>query len=129
MAEDENGVLIDLFEGCKDLENRILRTPMPPHITFYDDPLRMLRGLRFSLVKGMTLSKEVRAAMGNPENLKKLKEVVSQERVREELLKMFKFDTIKTIQLLTEADEDYFYGIIDVCFGKRMWLEPTFKDK
>ena len=52
------GNLIDPFDGIKDIENRILRTPLDPKITYTDDPLRMLRGESFSCQLNFNISKE-----------------------------------------------------------------------
>lgn len=130
MAEDENGNLIDPFDGQTDLQNKLLVTPLDPEVTFMDDPLRTLRALRFSITKGMNTTYEIRQAMRNPAVLKKMKEVVSKERIREELEKMFKHDTIRTMKVLSDADERYFYGLLDVCFGDgEMWIKPTMKQR
>jgi len=123
MAEDEEGNIIDYFNGKEDLNDRLLRTPQPALVTFNDDPLRLLRALRFKITKRLYLSVEIRGAMANPDILYKLKEVVSQERIREEVLKMMKYDTIETIKLLTE------FKLLHVCFGGEMWLKPTFENK
>lgn len=127
MAKDEEGNIFDPFDGAEDLKSKILKTPLPANITFNDDPLRMIRAMRFSLTKGLTMSFEIKKAMGNPNSLKKLKEVVSQERIREELMKMFKHDTKKTIEMVVDADKNYFYGLLDVCFSNGLWLKPTMK--
>lgn len=127
MAEDEDGNIIDYFDGKEDLENKILRTPLDPNITFLDDPLRLIRGIRFFITKGFILSDSTLKAMSNPEILIKLEQVVSQERIREEILKMMKHNTIKTIVALTDLENNYCEGLLEICFGKDMWLEPTFK--
>ena len=60
--------------------------------------------------------------MLQPELLSKLKEVVSQERMREEVQKMMKHDTVKSLQLLQSVP-----GLLEVVFSDGMWLMPTTK--
>jgi len=126
MAVSEDGELIDLFEGKKALDARILLTPLDPVETFMDDPLRMLRALRFSITKGFTIAPKVWSAMFIPGLIDKLEKVVSAERIREEVLKMMKHDTLATLRLFAEIDkiEPRF---TEVVFGKDMWLKPTFE--
>ena len=125
MAEDEDGKLIDLFNGLEDLKNGILRTPINPEITMMDDPLRILRALRFSITKGFTIDLKIWDAMAQPEILDKLKTTVSIERMREEIFKMMKHDTPKTLRLLHIVEESYIPGFLDLVFSKGMWLKPT----
>lgn len=131
MAEDENGKLIDLFGGKIDLFNRILKTPQDPNLTMMDDPLRFLRCLRFSITKGFEIDRGIWLAMiSNTEILEKLEKVVSPERIRDELFKMFKSDTIAAMKLLMEADRRISPDtgrFMKICFGKTMWLKPTFE--
>lgn len=127
MAQDEDGNIIDPFNGKKDLKRKVLETPIPALLTFQDDPLRMIRGLRFAITKGFEMSPEVKRAMRNIDAMEKFKRVVSYERVREELFKMFKHDTKATLRFLIEADNTYFPGVLELCFGGGMWLEPTMK--
>jgi tRNA nucleotidyltransferase/poly(A) polymerase len=124
MAVDEEGNIIDLFDGKWALENRMLITPLDPAITFMDDPLRMLRALRFSITKGFTIAPIVWSAMFIPGLLDKLETVVSGERIREEVVKMMKADTVASLRLFAEIDriEPRFQEIV---FGKGMWLKPT----
>ena len=49
------GELVDIFNGKKDLDSRILRTPLEPGITFSDDPLRMMRAARFASQLGFNI--------------------------------------------------------------------------
>jgi tRNA nucleotidyltransferase/poly(A) polymerase len=125
MAEDEDGNLIDLFGGLKDLKDGMLRTPLDPMITMMDDPLRILRALRFSITKGFTIDLDIWSAMLQPEILEKLKLTVSSERIRDEVFKMMKHDTPKTLRLLTQVDIEFMPGFIDLIFTKGLWLKPT----
>lgn len=82
---DDFGELIDPFKGLMDIENRILRTPLDPDITFSDDPLRMMRAIRFSSQLGFSILPETfQAVQRNRERIK----IVSGERISEELNKI-----------------------------------------
>lgn len=79
------GYLIDPFYGLDDLQDWLLRTPLDPTITFSDDPLRMLRGIRFAAQLGFFLDEETfDAIVAN----KKRIEIVSMERITTELNKI-----------------------------------------
>ena len=125
IAEDETGALIDPFGGVQDLSDGILKTPTDPMITMMDDPLRILRAMRFSLTKDLEIDLGIMDAMKQPSILSKLAQTVSQERIREEILKMMKFDTIKTIQLLVDIDRELIPGFLALVFKDSMWLKPT----
>ena len=84
------GDLIDPFDGIKDIKNRILRTPMDPNTTYTDDPLRMLRGIRFSCQLNFNISKESEKAIKS--NSKRI-EIISNERIVEELNKILISDS------------------------------------
>jgi tRNA nucleotidyltransferase/poly(A) polymerase len=123
MARGEDGCIIDYFEGYKDLMKGVLRTPLDCQITFDDDPLRICRSVRFSITKGFTMCDEIVETIKSYDYESKMY-VVSSERIREELTKCFKYDTLKTILLLNEFSKlrDYIFNI------KRLWLNPTFKE-
>jgi len=76
--------LLDPFGGKKDLKEKILRTPIDPDKTFFDDPLRILRGVRFAAVLGFTICTETKEAMKR--NITRLN-IVSRERIADEILK------------------------------------------
>jgi poly(A) polymerase len=126
MAVDYDGNLIDLFNGKQDIEDRILRTPLPAEQTMMDDPLRFLRALRFSITKDFIIHPDILTAMEQKEIVDKLFKVVSAERIREEIFKMMKADTVRTIKLLTDIDE-FIPGFIDLTFSRGLWLKPTFE--
>ena len=122
LCKDEDGKIIDLFGGVEDLKKGVLKTPLDPMVTLLDDPLRMLRGLRFSITKGFIIHNKLWDCMFDPRVLSKLKEVVSHERMREEVTKMMKHDTIESLKLLNEIP-----GLMEVIFSDGMWLMPTMK--
>lgn len=121
MAEDEDGNIIDLFDGKLDLERMVLITPKAPQITFDEDPLRIIRAIRFSITKGFSL-KYLDYYISNY-NYEDKMGVVSIERIREELLKCFKHDTLRTLEML-----DYFPVLKQYVFKNNvLWLKPTFE--
>ncbi len=79
------GELTDPFDGLGDLQRGIIRTPLDPDITFSDDPLRMLRAIRFACRLNFTIFKETEEAIAR--NAKRL-EIVSKERIVDELNKI-----------------------------------------
>jgi len=79
------GELIDPFNGLKDLENKIIRTPLEPNKTYSDDPLRMMRAIRFSCQLSFTIEEESLKAI--TENAHRLN-IISQERITDELNKI-----------------------------------------
>jgi putative nucleotidyltransferase with HDIG domain len=79
------GDLIDPFDGISDLKNKIIKTPLDPDITYSDDPLRMLRAIRFSTQLDFTI--ELKSLQAITENKDRIK-IVSNERIVEELHKV-----------------------------------------
>lgn len=127
MAMDVDGNIIDMFGGRIDLEKRLLRTPIDAHITMMDDPLRILRALRFSITKGFAIHPSIYESLRVKGVLEKLKTTVSAERVREELHKMMAVDTIKSIRLIEYVDKKHAPGFTHIILGRGMWLKPTFE--
>lgn len=79
------GDLIDPFGGLTDLENKRIRTPLDPDITFSDDPLRMMRGIRFSAQLNFEILPETFEAIKR--NANRIK-IISTERINDELNKI-----------------------------------------
>jgi poly(A) polymerase len=81
--------LSDPFGGLADLAARVLRTPLSPEVSFEDDPLRMLRAARFAVTLGFEPAAEVVDAMTR---MRERLQIVSAERIREELSKLLVSD-------------------------------------
>jgi tRNA nucleotidyltransferase/poly(A) polymerase len=122
MAKGDDGKIIDLFDGMNDLKRMVLITPLPPEQTFNDDPLRVLRAVRFAITKGFSL-KFLDYYINNYDYGNKMG-VVSTERIREELLKCFKHDTMGTLDMLNDYPTLKRY----IFENKLMWLKPTMEN-
>tara|TARA_B110000091_G_scaffold34576_2_gene36723 strand:- start:3355 stop:4764 length:1410 start_codon:yes stop_codon:yes gene_type:complete len=85
LNKDRFGELVDPFNGMEDLANGIIKTPLDSDITYSDDPLRMLRAVRFSTQLDFTIEQESYEALKR--NAKRL-EIISQERIIDELNKI-----------------------------------------
>lgn len=84
---DQYGKLFDSFNGLKDLQNRILRTPLDPLKTFSDDPLRLMRAVRFAAKLSFEI--EPNTLEGMKRSAERIK-IVHQERITEEFLMLMK---------------------------------------
>ena len=127
MALSEDGVLIDPFNGSKDIENKILSCPKDAMTSFMDDPLRAIRCMRFAVTKNFKIDDDCKKALKNEKVWSKLGKTVSRERVREELLIMFKHDTLKSVNVFYES---LLPGILHWYILKDdIWLKPTTEKK
>lgn len=85
LNENDFGELVDPFNGVQDLEDKIIRTPLDPDITYSDDPLRMMRSIRFATQLHFMIENESFEAIRR--NAQRIK-IISMERVTEELNKI-----------------------------------------
>ncbi|WP_348798895.1 CCA tRNA nucleotidyltransferase [Flavobacterium adhaerens] len=100
------GELLDPFGGISDLENKVIKTPLDPDITFSDDPLRMLRGIRFATQLGFEIdSYSLNSITQNAHRIK----IISGERIVEELNKILSTDKPSVGFLLL-----YKTGLLDI---------------
>jgi tRNA nucleotidyltransferase/poly(A) polymerase len=120
LAKDEDGTIIDYFNGLTHLKYGILRTPLDPIKTFDDDSLRVIRFIRFSITKGFTIPDDIQKVICEYDYVNKMG-VVSTERIREELLKCFKYDTLKTLEMLDNIPRLKRY----IFKNNLLWLKPT----
>lgn len=99
LNKDSFGEVLDPFGGMDDIGNKILRTPLDPDMTFSDDPLRMMRAVRFATQLDFTISDDTLASISrNAERIK----IVSAERISVELNKIIATKTPSTGFLLLE---------------------------
>ena len=82
---DHFGELLDPFDGIKDLENKLIRTPLDPEVTFSDDPLRMMRAIRFASQLNFNIDP---AAINAIKTQKQRITIVSKERITDEMNKI-----------------------------------------
>ena len=93
--------LVDPTGGVEDLVRGTLRTPTDPHVSFGDDPLRMLRAARFAAQLGFAVDPATEAAMAE---LRQTLEIVSPERIQSELVKLLATDDpVRGIRLLVQT--------------------------
>lgn len=114
LTKENFGKLIDPFNGIADLEAKVLRTPLDPDTTFSDDPLRMMRGIRFAAQLGFALHDDALAAI--KKNNHRIK-IITQERITDELNKIILSNTPSVgFDLLYKTDllKHFFPQMIDL---------------
>jgi poly(A) polymerase len=85
MSKDDLGSLLDPFDGISDLEKKLIRTPQDPDVTFSDDPLRMIRAVRFAAQLNFAIVSDTFDAIKR--NVERVS-IVSKERICDELNKI-----------------------------------------
>lgn len=118
----ETQSLIDYNNGLEDLKTKTLRFVGDPIKRITEDGLRVLRGFRFSITKNLTIEAETNKALRSDIAADMLS-CVSIERIREEVEKMFLFNTRASISLLNELPEK----TLDAIFRENLRLVPTLR--
>jgi tRNA nucleotidyltransferase (CCA-adding enzyme) len=116
------GALIDHHGGLEDLENRLLRFVGVAEERIREDGLRVLRGFRFMVTKGLTAEAATDTALRSSLAVEMLS-CVSLERVREELEKMFVHDTLASLRLLSSLSQE----MQEAIFRGNLRLSATMK--
>ena len=117
-----DGELIDPFGGREDLDNRLIRFVGNPMDRIAEDGLRVMRALRFHITKGFDVDVETWDAV-NSEFAAEMLMKVSTERIREELDKMFFFNTVQSMETLSDVRRSLKRAI----FRDGLRLMPTLK--
>jgi tRNA nucleotidyltransferase/poly(A) polymerase len=119
-----DGEVFDPHKGITDIADKKIRCVGRAADRFSEDSLRMIRAVRFAITKGFALDVEIQFALDNKSLLSKL-ENVSKERIREELNRCFKFNTLHTLYMF-----ETYPRLRDVIFSDpTLWLEATNKDR
>lgn len=106
LSENNYGDLLDPFDGLADLENKTIRTPLAPDVTYSDDPLRMMRAIRFATQLDFSIAAEsLESIARNKDRIK----IISGERIVEELNKILSTGKPSTGFLLL-----YKTGLLDI---------------
>ncbi len=124
IAKDDDGVLIDPFNGVGDIEARLIRAVGDPVERLAEDALRAVRALRFSVTKRFNIDMNLVFAMQDEAVLDAIKNKISDERIQVELSKMFRFDTVTSLRMLSG-----FPLLTDAMFSGRVSLDATLKTK
>ena len=114
-------VLLDPYGGLADLEARMIRCVGETRDRIMEDPLRLMRALRFAITLDFQLSEELKQSLLDPEIIQFLT-TIPVERRAQELTKMFKFDTAKTVTMLGR-----YTLLMQPIFSDGLWLLPTTK--
>jgi len=126
MAQDiETGEIIDPFGGQVDLSNGLLRCVGNARERFTEDGLRLLRAVRFSVTKGLVINNDIETLLLDYTFFEPLLNKVCQERIQQELLKCFVFDTSIVLEILAK------YASLSRWIFRRtnIWLKPTLESK
>jgi tRNA nucleotidyltransferase (CCA-adding enzyme) len=117
-----NGELVDPFGGKQDLEDNLLRFVGDPMERIGEDGLRVMRALRFFVTKGLGMDADTWEAI-NSDFAAEMLMKVSVERIREELEKMFLMNTLWSLEVLNDVNDQ----IKDAIFRNGLRLMPTLK--
>jgi len=119
------GEIIDYHNGQRDIENQLIRCVGCAGDRIREDSLRILRAIRFSITKNFGFDYDLYECLKS-DRFPQLLRNVSAERIREEIYKCFKFNTMETLDILRE-----FPFVTKEVFNERtkLWLKPTTEEK
>lgn len=117
--------MIDPYHGTEDIKNGIIRCIEDPQVAFQEDPLRILRALRFSITLNFQVDEKISEYLKNKKWITSLK-YVSEERIVSEITKCFKHNTYTTLQCFKKYPDIEWFLFHNVT---NLWLLPTTKQK
>jgi tRNA nucleotidyltransferase (CCA-adding enzyme) len=122
IAKTIDGQYIDPYNGIQDLQNKVLKCVGNVKDKFKEDGLRALRAIRFTLTLNFEMDQHIQDAIRS-DWLVPILEKISAERKKEELMKIFAYDTIKGINFFAKLPLE----IQNVVFTNGLWLSPSLK--
>lgn len=124
IAKDAQGNLIDPFDGVQDINDKVIRPVGSAFERLSEDALRAVRALRFSVTKGFRIDPELIFAMETAAVLDSISFKISDERINDELSKMFRFDTLGSLDALAA-----FPLLTRAMFSGSVSLDSTMKQR
>ena len=124
IAKDVDGNLIDPFNGVQDINDRVIRAVGSAFERLTEDALRAVRALRFAVTKGFLIDADLGFAMQSAAVLDAIENKISDERIKDELSKMFRFNTIESMKMLA-----VYPALTAAMFSGRVSLDATMKQK
>lgn len=118
-----NNTYIDPFDGMADINKKLIKCVGSPFKKLTEDPLRGLRALRFSITKNFNINLDILEIINTETFISNFK-TLAKEIIQTELHKMFQFNTIKTIKLLSSLSNEFLEVLLP-----EIWLLPTLKKK
>lgn len=124
IARDSEGNFIDPFNGINDINERVIKAVGVAFDRLSEDALRAARALRFSVTKGFRIDRELEFAMESVAVLAAIENKISDERIKDELSKMFRFDTMASLRALQKYPR-----LTEALFSGSVSLDATMKTK
>ncbi len=124
IAKADDGTYIDPYAGIGAIEERVIYCVGNPRDRFAEDALRVIRALRFSVTKGFHIAEGVAFCMQLQSVLDDIVNKISDDRIEAELSKMFRFDTVASLNALSK-----FPRLTEAMFAGNVSLDATLKTK
>lgn len=124
IAEGVGGSLIDPFNGRKDIADGIIRCVGDPFVRLSEDALRAVRALRFSVTKGFRIESDTAGMLQAAAVLDSIVNKISDERIQVELSKMFRYDTVASLKVLSNYPR-----LTEAMFSGNVSLDATLKTR
>lgn len=124
IAKDEDGNIIDMVGGVQDINDRVIRCVGNAYERMNEDALRAIRAIRFAVTKGFRIDKEVENAMQSFGVIEDIMNKISDERIKDEVNKMFAYDTVASMVIFNK-----YPSMMRAVFAGSVSLEATMKTK